>query len=564
MSYNRKIVGFERNGAYLHGRAMKNLRENNPLDALDLLRGALAQEPDKREYRLDLAELYSRLGRHELSSALILDMLSEGDEGSECYLALSVERFGRGDVEGAKRALDIYRVKAGDEAYFDCMDAFEEGMADRLLGELRDDDRRVERARKICARAVEALGQGRSEAMLRLLEDADARGLLLDNDRVYYALALKLAGEDARAREQLSAMPPVDDVRRLCVLAQLEQLLGRTEAADETIRRMIEGRPEDADRIFLIYTLIKMERYEAASKLAAEALRAAPYDAPLLHMNAVFRLRAGDAAQAAAYWGRILRIHPGDSVAAYYAQGLREGTLDAGDLPFTCDVPIMEKLERLERMTKRLECDMDGAIAAWREEESFRSIVLWMTELPESYCVRAAALLLALAGDARADSALRVLMDRHDVDAETKAHVLALYKGRGGTAANILPPDADEADGILPASAEILRALPACERQLVRFASEVLEDDFKICALPALAANWSAYRRRSMRAGRHEVLLSTQEAAAALVWNYLLEHGKHVRPSKLAKSFDCKQRRMIYYARHMAGIPAGDDERETV
>ena len=62
MSYNPKVVSIERSAAYVHHRAMKNRRDNNPVDALELLRQAVEQSPENREYRLDLAELYCEMG----------------------------------------------------------------------------------------------------------------------------------------------------------------------------------------------------------------------------------------------------------------------------------------------------------------------------------------------------------------------------------------------------------------------------------------------------------------------------------------------------------------------
>ena len=57
MNYNPKVVSIDRSAAYVHARAMKNRRDNNPIDALELLRQAVNQEPENTEYKLDLAEM---------------------------------------------------------------------------------------------------------------------------------------------------------------------------------------------------------------------------------------------------------------------------------------------------------------------------------------------------------------------------------------------------------------------------------------------------------------------------------------------------------------------------
>ena len=77
MKHNPKVVSFNRSSAYAHHRAMVNRRENNPVDALELMRHAVERAPDNREYRLDLAELYCEMGCHRQSSKLLLDMLGD-------------------------------------------------------------------------------------------------------------------------------------------------------------------------------------------------------------------------------------------------------------------------------------------------------------------------------------------------------------------------------------------------------------------------------------------------------------------------------------------------------
>ena len=52
MSFDPKVVPFDRSAAYMHHRAMKNRRDNNVVDALELLRRAVERSPDNDEYKL--------------------------------------------------------------------------------------------------------------------------------------------------------------------------------------------------------------------------------------------------------------------------------------------------------------------------------------------------------------------------------------------------------------------------------------------------------------------------------------------------------------------------------
>ena len=97
MDRNLKVVAFKRSSAYVHHRAMMNRRENNIVDALELMRRAVEAAPENREYRLDLAELYCEMGCHEQSTQLLLDMLAEDDGPSECYYGLALNQLGMND-----------------------------------------------------------------------------------------------------------------------------------------------------------------------------------------------------------------------------------------------------------------------------------------------------------------------------------------------------------------------------------------------------------------------------------------------------------------------------------
>ena len=49
-------------------------------------------------------------------------------------------------------------------------------------------------------------------------------------------------------------------------------------------------------------------------------------------------------------------------------------------------------------------------------------------------------------------------------------------------------------DGLLPEAEDVLAGMPVGERQLVRFAGDVLSQDYGVEALSALALIWRGYR----------------------------------------------------------------------
>lgn len=188
----------------------------------------------------------------------------------------------------------------------------------------------------------------------------------------------------------------------------------------------------------------------------------------------------------------------------------------------------------------------------WRTDAQFRGLIQWAVGAGDENCGKAAMMVIAAAGDARAESYMRELMYRGSVPMEVKLHGLYFMRLRGAELENVLPPDTDLQDGILPEMEDVLADMPACERQLVRFADDVLTQEYQLCAGAALAMIWRAYRDAGSTG--NDPLVCTQEAAAALAWCYLMSHGRQTAPGRLARQFACNRRRLTYYARHMAAV----------
>ena len=171
MNKNLKVVSFTRTPAYVHHRAMMNRRDNNIVDALELMRRAVEEQPQNREYRLDLAELYCEMGCHEQSSRLLLDMLAEGDGPSECYYGLALNQLGMNDVAGARKSLRLYRRRDPNGAQVE--------EVRQLAAELdfysemgRTVSRKLNRAARVASRACDAMKADQPEKACRLFEQS--------------------------------------------------------------------------------------------------------------------------------------------------------------------------------------------------------------------------------------------------------------------------------------------------------------------------------------------------------------------------------------------------------
>lgn len=554
MSYNPKVVSIDRSSAYVHHRAMVNRRENNPVDALELMRHAVERSPENREYRLDLAELYCEMGCHEQSSRLLLDMLAQGGAPAECYYGLALNQLGMNDLEGARQSLRLYRQAEPEGAHAQDVS--------RLASELdifeamnRPVSRKLFRAMKIADRACTFLQSGDIAHARRLFE----RSLSLSSEqyemRAMYAMTLLMDGDDDRAREEaqlsVEGFPP--SARALCVASQVFAALEDMDAARELLRKVLAERPDGTDLRLLIYSLGEVGMHEEIAECARLALQETPYDRQLLHIRAVALHYLGTPdIQVLRFWQRILRIDPEDSVAQFYLNACVRGELSQSAPGYTYQVPEDECQRRTAWLAARLGGGLAAAQKRWEEDAEFRQTVLWASQCDDEKLRRAAVTLIAAMEDEKAQSSLRSMMFGRELQPDLKNHAAMLLKLRGADMKSLFPAESVIEDSVLPGAESLLDELPVGERQLIRYTAEVLEDEYAFASQSELALLWAVYRRG--RGTHSDPLINTETAAAALAYNYLLMHGKKPSIVRLAKRFGCLPRRLVFYASRIAEI----------
>lgn len=554
MSYNPKVVSFERSSAYVHHRAMVNRRENNPVDALELMRRAVERSPENREYRLDLAELYCEMGCHEQSNRLLLDMLADADAPAECFYGLALNQLGMNDLEGAKQSLRLYRQREPSGAHAQDVS--------RLASELdifdamnRPANRRLYRAMRIADNACTALQEGDLEQSKRLFERSLAMSSEQYEMRAMYAMALMMSEEDdaalREAKRASDGFPP--SVRAICVASQVFATLGKKQLARDLLLKVVKERPEGVELRLLIFSLGELEMHEEIAECSRLALQETPYDRHLLHVRAAALYHTGTpAGQVERFWQRILRIDPEDSVALFYQHACASGDLAASPPGYAYQVPEEECRRRTVWLSQQFKGGLTAAQERWSQDENFRRTVLWAAQFEDDKLRRAAVTVIAAMDDEKAHSLIRSLMFGRELQPEIKNHAAMLLKLRGVDMKKIFPANASVEGNVVPKPEELLETLLVGERQLVRYADEVLENEYQISAMAELALMWAIYRRQ--RGLDFDPLTNTEAASAALVYNYLLRHGNRVSISKLAEQFGCSPRRLVYYARRIADI----------
>ena len=549
---NPKIVSFDRSAAYLHHRAMMNRRENRVVDALELMRRAVEAQPDNSEYRLDLAELLCEMGCHEQSARLLLDMLSEKDAPSECFYGLALNQLGMNDLGGARQSLDIYRSKAPQGEHYDDVSRLAEEL-DFFVSMNRPSDRRLYRAMRVAARACDAMRAGNLAKACRLFAMSLERASEQYEMRALYAMALAMAGQGDAARRQVEraaeAFPP--SPRALCVCAQAYNLLGDREKAVALMDRAGREHLDGQDLRLMLYAAGELDLHDRAAEYARLALQETPYDRELLHIRAVALKRTGEPdAEAAKCWDRILRIDPEDSVAQYYSDAAHNGILeDAPDYGY--QVPEAEVKRRLGLLTEALGQGFEAVRQRWMEDGAFRQIVRWAAGAEDPRLGRASMTMLATLEEDDARSVLRELMFAPEVSRELKLHAAVLLKLQGRALSEVLPRPMDVTGEVLVDADALLEKMSVGDRQLVRYADEVLREEYKLSARPLLALMWTTYRR--LRGTHGDAIKRVDAAAAGLAYNLLTMGGQRPGIAKLARDFGCPARQLVFCARRIAG-----------
>lgn len=554
MKLDPKIVPFQRGADFMHQRALKNRRDNNILDALELMRKAVEVSPENEGYRMDLADLLTELGCLTQSNQVLLDMLTKGERKDECLYSLAINQLNMNNPDAAKKLL---RLCISDAAKDEIRD-----QAEALSGEIemyealnRPLSRRLERMLTISDMACDKLREEDYEAALTLFERATRIDGSQRDVRALFAMTYMLLGrtEEALLNAEKAIREPGATLRALCVSGQVFNMAGDEARARAALLKAMEFRPDGLEMRMLIFSLYELNMYKEAQDCTADALRDAPYDRQLLHAMAACGIRAGESPlKAARYWQRIARIDPEDTVAAYYCKAAAENALDLEELSCEYQVPREEMLERFKYITDKLDGDLSQLAEDWKRDPRFRSMLAWCLTASDRRFREAAVTLLSSIDDPLAESQLREYMLRVDTGFDMTLRAAAMYRMRGLDAKRILPPYVERAEGLMPDGNRVLDAMSVGHRQLVRLASEMLERRYDIHAFDHLAVMWDIYRRNM--GIRTDPLIKTETAAAALAYCYLVFDGKNPSFYKLSAQFGCPLRQLIFFARRMATV----------
>ena len=509
--------------------------------------------PDNREYRLDLAELYCEMGCHEQSTRLLLDMLAEDDGPTECYYGLALNQLGMNDLNGARRSLSLYRRRDPEGAHLEDVRRLVAELD--FFGEINHPvNRKLHRAFCIANRACDAMKADMPEKACRLFERSLGMSSEQYDMRALYAMALLISGRQEAALTEAGraagGYPP--SVKALCVSAQVFALSGDAHSARTLISRAMQERPEGQDLRLMIYVMGELGMDADVATYVCRALREAPFDRDLLHMRAVAMYRTGTPdIRVARFWARILRIDPGDSVAQYYQEAALNGRL-AEDAPdYSYQVPRREFERRLRTLVEQLGQGYEQLEVRWRDDPAFRQLMGWAVRAEDPRLSRAAMTALTTIDHRESRSLLRMLLFNEGVSGDLKIHAALVLRMQGIDTEAIMPARTGLGPGFMPDTKAMMDRLGVGERQLVRYADEVLRREYGLSALSQLLLIWSAYRQ--LRGTYVDPVRCVGGGAAALAYSYMLVYGPQPDVATLSEQFGCDVRQLVYYARRISG-----------
>lgn len=544
-----KVVPFSRSTDYLHQRAMKNRRDRNLLDAVELLRRAIERDGDNSQYQMDLAETYCEMGCHLESNRVLTRILAGDDPQSECYFGMSCNFYGMNDLDSSYKALmcflsDDPRATKRPEV----SEMLQTLVMVRELG--APSSRKKNRAHKMAQRGCDLMKAEQYPEAERLLRQSLRVDGRQSETRALLAMGLMLMEQpEAAVREALRALrQPHPPMQTLCLCAQVFYHADRGQAALKIIDAALRQKSEGDDLRMLLDALCEMGEHERIYELSLRALRETPYDRELLHMHAAAVLNTGRPRErAVSCWTRVRRIDPDDAVARLYLEAeLAEGE----NVPYAYRLSAEARLARIQYLGSVVEKGLAGIEEVWDQADELRKTLAWALGSGEIYFNRVALNLLAAVERKEAEYLLRDYLLRPDAPQFLKRQALLLL-GLRRAKPPFLATGFDKFLLISPNDSGRMPRMPISYKKVLKMA-------LRACAqirknqLSALTVAWLRYV--CAFDGGFPLLRDCQSWAAALIYSHLRHQEDPPTARLIARMFGLNWRKIEYLAGHIERV----------
>ena len=420
-----QLLPFAQSAQALKRFAGKHTAQGNDLQALELLRRSLQQEPEDDETALALAEAYASLQCYALSNRLLIPRITSPEVGEQCLFGTACNMMSLGMTDCARDCAVMYLHDYPDGEW--APDAVD--LIDDCEGAEETGSKALRRAEKRVERALPALEADRPELAARLIGRALSVGRRNSAASSLLAFAM-LAKPDAKAAVQAARHAlhqAKDDVRAICAMAASLHALGSKNTARGFLEKAASTVQSEDEAMLVCHTACEMDAPDVMIAVLRETEEDAPYSDELLHLLACANYNNGQREAAVRRWKLIRRINPMDAVAEYR---LRAAESDAPPekMPYNCQLPLTETLARLGRLRRMVEegaetlqARLDGETA----DDGLEALLRWALESDETGVAQAAVrVLLALRGR-KAEALLKGVLADYSADDGLKHEALA-------------------------------------------------------------------------------------------------------------------------------------------
>ena len=436
-----KVIPFSQSATFYMKRGAKELEKNDLIAAVARYREAYERAPQDADIAIALAEILSQMQRFEESNRILFRLLADLDNPpAECHFGLACNYFGMQDYDRAADSLEDYLELEPDGEFApdaeDFLDLIDDDEAMFETTGLRGDDDYEDNAVTHYARsllasgevgyAVEELEHRHSQApkSMKIREQLAVAYFVANRRDEAKKIAGEILTEDATnvLANSTLALAEIEEGNRTLALARLDIMLKK---------RALE--PEELHSIAVLQ--LDLEQFAQAEKTLTQMMHAMPYDENVLHKVAYARFMQGDAEGAKAYYQKLLRIDPRDTIAKYYlnqckhADGAGKRASAKWIIPY--QVPFAEAFRRLNHLNRVLALPHDELNRAWADDAALRDLLVWAISLSDMRVKRSMLSLVFTFADVNAQHILRDFLLRTDQPDELKRAVFGMLKHLG-------------------------------------------------------------------------------------------------------------------------------------
>ena len=433
-----KVIPFSQSATFYMKRGAKELEKNDLLAAISRYREAHERAPEDAEITIALAEILSQMLRFEESNRILFRLLADREDApAECHFGLACNYFGLQDYDRAADSLEDYLELEPDGVFAadaeDFLDLIDDDEAMFETTGLKGDDDYEDNAVTHFARSLLASGE-----VPYAVEELERRHSQTPNSlkiREQLAVAYFIANRRDEAKQIANGILEENAQNILAnstlALAEIEE--GNRTAALARLDEMLKLHSLNAEELHSIAVLqLDLERFADAEKTLTQMMHLMPYDENVLHKLAYARFMQGDAEGAKAYYHKLLRIDPHDTVAKYYLNQCKHAE-NAGKRPnakwiIPYQVPFSEAFRRLNHLNRVLALPGEELNHVWAEDAAFRDLLVWAISLSDLRVKRSMLSLVFTFADQNAQHILRDFLLRTDQPDELKRAVFGMLK----------------------------------------------------------------------------------------------------------------------------------------